>query len=153
MGHAGVTLLEMLMVLAIIGILAAIGIITYLRWAQRAQADAAVAEVQRIVTQAKARVRTSSRDVTVSLNAATRTLTLAQTTGYSVAFPVSASTLSMCQRTVRGSAETCTATTTVVLKAPYGTLGTDVLIRVGTPTVNRDAYLLGPAALLKVITP
>ncbi len=153
MGRAGVTLLEMLVVLAILGILAAIGITSYLRWSQRARADAAVAEVQRIVTQAKARVRTTNRDVTLSLDTATHTFTLAQAPGYSAVYPVDAGTLSLCQRTVAGSTETCTATTAVTLKAPYGTLGRDLLFRIGTPTVNRDAYLLGPTALLKVVTP
>ena len=153
MDHGGVTLLELLMVLAIIGILAALGISSYLRWAQRAQVDAAVAEVQRIVTQAKARVRTTNQDITLRVDTAARTITLIQAAGYSAVFPVGASSLGLCQRTVVGGSETCTATTTVTLKAPFGTLATDLLFTVSLPSVSRDAYLLGPTALLKVVTP
>lgn len=149
----GVTLLETLVVLAILGIIAGIGVITYQRWAQRTQADAAVADVQRVITAARARIRTHNRDVTLRVDSAARTITVTQAPDHTATYAIDARTLDACQRTPTAGTDTCTPTTTVTLRAPYGTLGTDLRVRVGTATVTRDAYLLGPTALLQVRTP
>lgn len=159
MRSAGMTLLEMLVVLAIIGILAAVGLGSYARWTQKMRAEAAVADVQRVFARAKARVRTSNRDVVVTIDPTNDRLTLAQGTIWTVAAPIDGdvqawSCRTACETLAAGEISTAAGAAgdnIVRFKAPYGTLLNDVKVTLSYAGNVRDAYLLGPTAVLKVV--
>ncbi|WP_412026960.1 Tfp pilus assembly protein FimT/FimU [Deinococcus yunweiensis] len=156
MRTSGYSLLEALVVLAILGVLAGLGISGYLAWTQSMRVHAAVSEIQRVFTKARARARTSNHDVYVTLDTATRTFTLYQgsdptTPTWTVAMPVEASAVSLACRTP------CPALASggpyVTLLAPYGALKQDLKLNVAVSARSRTVYLLGPTALLKTVAP
>lgn len=157
MRATGFSLLEVLVVVAILGILAGLGVSSYLTWTQTMRVQAAVSEVQRVFTRARARVRITNHDVYVTLDAATRTFTLYQGSGpaapptWSATMPVEASTLSLACRITCPSVASGRAYATLL--APYGALRHDLKLDVVVAARRRTVYLLGPTALLKTVTP
>lgn len=140
----GFTLLELLVVIAIIGIFASIGTSSYVKSTRKTEADALAAQVGGMFTRAKARVRTSNKDVSVTVNTAAKSITVAQggVTLSSITLNVSDMSLD-CRVTCAGG--------TIGVIAPYAKLSTDVKISFTYAGNIRDAYIIGPTALLKVV--
>lgn len=148
MTSRGMTLLELLVVLAIIGIIAGIGVMTYVSWINSMKAEAAAAEFGRMVDRAKARVRATNRDVTITVTPTTGTIQLSEV----VPPATSATTFGTSTLDATVTAMTCrpACTTTVNVYAPYGNLDRDVKLTLNVSTKIRDVYALGPTGLLKI---
>ncbi|ACO45085.1 type II secretion system protein [Deinococcus deserti] len=151
----GFSLLELLVVLAIVGILASIGSASYIRWINLTRADAAAAEVGRLMDKASSRVRTTNKDVTFTIDATANTIKLSQGgVMFAGGQPLDATISSLTCRPA------CLATPTVVtVKAPFGgfvnnavsPVAADIKIVITRNGLTRSVYALGPAALLKVV--
>ncbi|MBB5377141.1 Tfp pilus assembly protein FimT [Deinococcus metalli] len=146
--------MELLVVLAIVGILAGIGTANYLKWINTTRADAAAAEVGRLLDRASSRVRTTNKDVTVTVNTTANTIDLSQG-GVSFSKATLDATISSLT-----CSPACTGTATAVTaQAPFGgfandattPVAADIKIVISRNGLSRSVYVLGPAALLKVV--
>ncbi|THF88382.1 type II secretion system protein [Deinococcus sp. KSM4-11] len=155
MRAAGFSLLELLVVLAIVGILATIGSANYLKWINTSRADAVAAEVGRLLEKASSKVRTTNQDVTFTLDAVAKTIDLSQGgVSFSKTPPLDVTSIGLTCR------PDCLTTSTVIkASAPFGGFVNnavppafaDIKLVITRNGVSRSVYALGPSALLKVV--
>lgn len=135
----GVTLLELLVVLGILGVLFGLGGVSLVRLRDRSAVDQGAAEIAAQFSAAKSRARRDSRDVTVDISPSARTVRLLRGTTVLTTSSLPVGSLSITCRT------TCTGTAFTV-KAPGGVLDQDIKVTLRSGSAVRQAYFLGPKA-------
>ena len=140
----GFTLLETLVVIAIVAILAGIGLISYLSYRAQANLDEGTAMLEQAISRGVAEARRTSQPVIVTLNTTARTVQVTRggTTVLNATLPVDTWTM-----TCRLSA--CAAgSTTFTLVTPGSSFPDDLSITLTSRSKTRSLRILGPAALV-----
>lgn len=141
----GFTLLETLVVIAIVAILAGIGLISYLSYRAQANLDEGTAMLEQAISRGVAEARRTSQPVTVTLNTTARTVQVTRsgtTTVLNATLPVDTWTM-----TCRLSA--CAAgSTTFTLVTPGSSFPDDLAITLTSRSKTRSLRILGPTALV-----
>lgn len=145
----GFTLLEMLVVLAILGILFAIGLPSYLGWQQSLRAREAASNIVDLISEAKITARNQKQDVTFTLDPTQRTarLTRGTTTLRTTTLGANVS----CIQVRTSGAPSCGTGNDLIVMAPYGTLDTSpAAIQVTSGAKSVWVYIIGVTGKLVV---
>lgn len=141
----GFTLLETLVVIAIIAILAGIGLISYLGYRAQANLDEGTATLEQAISRGVAEARRTSQPVTVTLDTTARTVQVTRggtTTVLNATLPVDSWTMT-CRLSL------CAAgSTTFTLITPGSSFPDDLSITLTSRSKTRSLRILGPAALV-----
>lgn len=144
MTSQGFTLIETLVVIAIVGILAAIGLLSYLSYQDRARVDEAAASISQLVSVATAHARKQSSIVTITINPTTRLVEARSGT-----ITLYSRTLALTSMTLSCRVTACTtATNTFTLQAPGGGFPEDLAFTLTSNARSQDLKVTGPSALV-----
>lgn len=145
----GMTLLEVLVVLAVLGILFAISAPFLIGWVQSLRARENASQIVAMISDAKLRARGDNKTVKFVLDPTSRTVTL-QRDGATLQTQTLEADLS-CVQVRTGSGVTCDATNDLNINAPYGTFETSpAAIQVTYGSKSVSVYVIGVTGKLVV---